>query len=223
MLLEISYAAGLFEAATIARMAGHLQAILQALADHPDQALGDIVLPGEPERRELEAWGRDAEVAGDGQPVHRRFEACARRLLEAPALAFGDEVLGYAELNRRANRLAHRLIALGVHPETRVAIAAERSVAMIVALLAVLKAGGTYVPLDTDYPRDRLAYMLADSGARLVLCQGPGRGLLPEDAGLQLLDIEPETAAAGPEHDPQVPVDGENLAYVIYTLSLIHI
>ncbi|WP_448676701.1 amino acid adenylation domain-containing protein [Delftia acidovorans] len=217
VLLEISYAAGLFEAATIARMAGHLQAILQALADHPDQALGDIALPGEPERRELEAWGRDAEVAGDGQPVHRRFEACARRLPEAPALAFGDEVLGYAELNRRANRLAHRLIALGVHPETRVAIAAERSVAMIVALLAVLKAGGTYVPLDTDYPRDRLAYMLADSGARLVLCQGPGRGLLPEDAGLQLLDIEPETAAAGPEHDPQVPVDGENLAYVIYT------
>ncbi|WP_306563462.1 non-ribosomal peptide synthetase [Delftia sp. 60] len=217
VLLEISYAAGLFEAATIARMAGHLQAILQALADHPDQVLGDIVLPGEPERRELEAWGRDAEVAGDGQPVHRRFEACARRRPEAPALAFGDEVLGYAELNRRANRLAHRLIALGVHPETRVAIAAERSVAMIVALLAVLKAGGTYVPLDTDYPRDRLAYMLADSGARLVLCQGPGRGLLPEDAGLQLLDIEPETAAAGPEHDPQVPVDGENLAYLIYT------
>jgi amino acid adenylation domain-containing protein/non-ribosomal peptide synthase protein (TIGR01720 family) len=215
--LEFSYACELFDAATIARLAGHYQAIIEALALRPDQALGDIELLGSAERQALDAWGRDTRVAGDLRPVHHRFEDCARRQPDAPALAFGDEVLGYGELNRRANRLAHRLIALGVGRETRVAVAAERSVAMIVALLAVLKAGATYVPLDPDYPRDRLAYMLADSGARLVLCQGPGRSLLPEGAALQLLDIEPAMAAAGPEHDPGIAVDGEQLAYVIYT------
>jgi hypothetical protein len=215
--LVFSYAAPLFEAATIARMAGHCQALLQALAQHPQQALGDVPLLQPQERRQLDDWGWDRQPAGTGQPVHRSFEAWAVRTPDAPALVFGEETLGYGELNRRANRLAHRLIGMGVGVESRVAVAAERSVAMVVALLAILKAGGAYVPLDPDYPPERLAYMLQDSGVGLALCQGPGRALLAGRQDLQVIDLEAGDPGGWPDHDPQVAVDGENLAYVIYT------
>lgn len=215
--LAFSYAAPLFESETIARMAGHCQALLQALAEHPQQALGDVPLLQPQEQRQLAAWGLNRMPAGQGQPVHRSFEAWARRTPDAVALAFGDAALSYGELNRRANRLAHRLMSLGVGLETRVAVAAQRSVEMMVGLLAILKAGGAYVPLDLDYPRERLAYMLQDSGVRLVLCQGPGQSLLPDQHGLQVVDLDASEPGVWPDHDPQVEVDGQNLVYVIYT------
>ncbi|MFG0610739.1 amino acid adenylation domain-containing protein [Delftia sp. WSY_14] len=215
--LAFSYAAPLFESETIARMAGHCQALLQALAEHPQQALGDVPLLQPQEQRQLAAWGLNRMPAGQGQPVHRSFEAWARRTPDAVALAFGDAALSYGELNRRANLLAHRLMSLGVGLETRVAVAAQRSVEMMVGLLAILKAGGAYVPLDLDYPRERLAYMLQDSGVRLVLCQGPGQSLLPDQHGLQVVDLDASEPGVWPDHDPQVEVDGQNLVYVIYT------
>jgi amino acid adenylation domain-containing protein/non-ribosomal peptide synthase protein (TIGR01720 family) len=215
--LAFSYAAELFEASTIRRLAGHCQALLEALALRPEQALAEVSLPDAQEQQQLAAWGVNGHRTGGTLPVHRSFEACARRTPDATALVFGDESLSYSQLNRRANRLAHRLAGLGVGPETRVAIAVERSVAMVVGLLAILKAGGAYLPLDPEYPRERLVYMLADSGVRLVLTHGPAHGLLPADPALQVLDLDAPDLQAGPDHDLPVAPDGENLAYVIYT------
>ena len=105
------------------------------------------------------------------QPVHQLIEAQVELAPHAPALVFGEQHLSYAELNSRANQLAHALIARGVGPDVLVGIAAERSIEMVVGLLAILKAGGAYVPLDPAYPEDRLAYMMQDSGLSVVLAQ----------------------------------------------------
>ncbi|WP_143036988.1 amino acid adenylation domain-containing protein, partial [Pseudomonas sp. PDC86] len=134
---------------------------------------------------------------------------------EHTALCLGGQSLSYAELNRRANRLAHALIARGVGPEGLVGVAVARSFEMVVSLLAVLKAGGAYVPLDPQYPRERLLHMLEDSGVRLVLTQATLDLPLPE--GLATLDLTHTDLTQYPETDPRVAVDPQNLAYVIYT------
>ncbi|HWT19362.1 MAG TPA: amino acid adenylation domain-containing protein, partial [Variovorax sp.] len=149
--------------------------------------------------------------------VHRMIERQARTQPDATALLFADESLGFAELNRRANRLAHRLIALGVKPEVLVGIAMERSVEMVVAILGVLKAGGAYVPLDPEYPAERLAYMVQDSGIGLLLTQRSLADCVPGRRGLTVLEVDAADFGAEPESDPQVGLHIENLAYVIYT------
>ncbi|MGW8391850.1 amino acid adenylation domain-containing protein [Pseudoduganella sp. HUAS MS19] len=218
--VAFNYAAELFEGATIERMASHMIALLQALSERPQQALGDVALLDERERGQLAAWGVNADRYAWLQPVHRLFEQKTREHPGAPALVFGEEALSYAELNRRANRLAHRLIRLGVKPEDKVAIAIERSVEMVVAMLAILKAGGAYVPLDLEYPAERLAYMIDDSGVGLLLTQRRVRGRLPDTIAVPVLELEPGLAVeldSEPAHDPEVAVHDENLAYVIYT------
>ncbi|GAB3388624.1 non-ribosomal peptide synthetase [Azotobacter armeniacus] len=211
------YARELFEPETIERLAGHYLTVLRALAERPEQALGDVELLDEAERAQLRQWGENPQRYPDAEPVHRLFERQAQERPQATALVFGDEELSYAELNRRANRLAHRLIALGVAPETKVGIAVERSVEMVVGLLGILKAGGAYVPLDPDYPAERLAYMVEDSGIGLLLTQSHlveriagGRALVV--LALDSLDLDGE-----PEQDPPIEPHGDNLAYVIYT------
>ena len=215
--VSFSYAEGLFEASTIERMAGHYVALLQALSDRPEQAVGDVQLLGEAEQQQLQAWGVNATRYSDAQPVHRLIERQARVHPEAVALLFGDEALTYAELNARANRLAHRLIALGVGPEVKVGIAVERSIEMVVGLLAILKAGGAYVPLDPEYPADRLAYMVEDSGIGLLLTQSAVKDRLPAAEGLAVLELDGLELADELAQNPEVAVHGENLAYVIYT------
>ncbi|ASI68649.1 non-ribosomal peptide synthetase [Diaphorobacter nitroreducens] len=215
--VSFSYAEGLFEAGTIERMAGHYVALLQALSDRPEQAVGDVQLLGEAEQQQLQAWGVNATRYSDAQPVHRLIERQARVHPEAVALLFGDEALTYAELNVRANRLAHRLIALGVGPEVKVGIAVERSIEMVVGLLAILKAGGAYVPLDPEYPADRLAYMVEDSGIGLLLTQSAVKDRLPAAEGLAVLELDGLELADELAQNPEVAVHGENLAYVIYT------
>ncbi|RST46047.1 AMP-binding protein, partial [Variovorax sp. MHTC-1] len=111
--------------------------------------------------------------------------------------------LSYAELNKRANRLAHRLIALGVGPETKVGLAVERGIEMVVGLLAILKAGGAYVPLDPEYPAERLAYMVGDSGIALLLSQGQ-----PLQCGVPVLGLDTLDLSDEPDHDPAVDVHG---------------
>ena len=133
-------------------------------------------------------------------------------------MIFGNTELSYAELNRRSNRLAHRLIALGVKPEVKVGIAVERSIEMIVGLLAILKAGGGYVPLDPEYPRDRLSYMMEDSGIRLAADANPiSRPQIPHSSELEVLELDTLDLSAGIETNPDVALHAENLAYVIYT------
>ena len=119
------------------------------------------------------------------EPVHRLIERQVEARPEAVALIFGDSELSYAELNRRANRLAHRLIALGVGPEMKVGIAVERSIDMIVGLLAILKAGGAYVPLDPEYPQERLNYMVTDSAIGLLLTQSHIRARIPHAGAMR--------------------------------------
>ena len=214
---RLTYARELFEAGTIERMAVHYVALLDALATQPQQAVGDVPLLGEGERQQLQAWGVNATRYSDTEPVHRLIERQAQAQPQATALVFGDEQLSYGELNTRANRLAHHLIKQGVRPETKVGIAVERSLEMVVGLLGILKAGGAYVPLDPEYPADRLAYMVEDSGIGLLLTQHAVRERIPAPAGLAVLELDTLELKDEPTHDPQVAVQGENLAYVIYT------
>jgi amino acid adenylation domain-containing protein len=219
------YAAELFEPATIERLAGHYVALLQALAAQPGMALGDVDLLAPAERSQLALWGEavpSPDLGLQGGPVHRLFEHHARTRPDATALLFDDQALNYAELNARANRLAHQLVALGVRPESRVGIAAERSVEMIVALLAVLKAGAAYVPLDPELPPGRLAYMAADSGIALLLAQARLMPLLqpvlqPLPPVLLLDEAATQDTGTDTDANPAVPLHAEHLAYVIYT------
>ncbi|RSZ29427.1 non-ribosomal peptide synthetase, partial [Variovorax sp. 553] len=211
------YASELFDRETVERMAGHYLSVLRALVEQPQQAVGDVVLVGAVERAQLAAWSENARCHVDAQPVHRQIEAHARLKPQAPALVFGDEALSYGELNARANRLAHRLISLGVGPDVLVGLCVERSVEMMVGILAVLKAGGAYVPLDPEYPADRLSYMVEDSGIALLLTQRHLRSLIPGVQTLQVLELDTLDTSFESDADPQVPLHGEHLAYVIYT------
>ncbi|WP_146742976.1 non-ribosomal peptide synthetase, partial [Lonsdalea quercina] len=148
--------------------------------------------------------------------LHQQFEAQARRAPQAVALAFGEQRLSYDELNRRANRLAHALIAQGVGPESRVAISLPRGVEMVVAVLAVLKAGGGYVPIDPTYPADRIRYLLEDSAPLGWITEGALWAQTPTD--VRLFDLaSPALLAGQPDDNPDQAADPHQLAYVIYT------
>ncbi|HYH81525.1 MAG TPA: amino acid adenylation domain-containing protein, partial [Longimicrobium sp.] len=167
----------------------------------------------------VDAWNRtEAEVPAD-RCIHQLFEAQAERTPDAVALVFEDASLTYAELNARANRLAHHLRGHGVGPEVRVGVLMERSLEMVVSLLAVLKAGGAYVPLDPGLPAERLAYMLDDSAVPLVLVQAALRGAVPARDGVEVLAVDAlaERLAAESIESPQSGAGPDSLAYVIYT------
>jgi amino acid adenylation domain-containing protein/non-ribosomal peptide synthase protein (TIGR01720 family) len=211
------YAQELFDAETIARMAGHYLSVLGALADSPAQAVGDIDMLAAGEKDLLAQWGVNAPAGQGSEPVHRLMERQARERPEATALLFGDEALSYGELDRRANRLAHRLIALGVKPDTRVGIAVERSFDVVIGLLGILKAGGAYVPLDPEYPADRLAYMVADSGIDLLVTQSHVKARIPCGDHVRVLPLDTLDLATEPDRSPGIAVHAGNLAYIIYT------
>src|SRR5258708_6668665 len=141
------------------------------------------------------------------------FEAMVDEAPDSPAVTFDDCHLSRRELNRRANRLAHRLRRLGVGPDARVALHLERSPGLVAAVLGVLKAGGAYVPLEPEYPRERLDHMLADSGARVLLTRRPGELSAPPGCPVLTLD----ELAGEPDADPPGGAGPGNLAYVIYT------
>ena len=169
------------------------------------------------------AVGRSGEIELNALSfAFRRFEAHAAERPDAVALVFEGQSLSYAEVNARANRIAHALIAHGVGADARVGIAVERSPEMIIGLLAIQKAGGAYVPLDPAYPADRLVHMMQDSGLRWVLTQAHLQNALPKVEGLELLDIAALAAYQGNGEEaytcnPSVRISGGNLAYVIYT------
>uniref|UniRef100_UPI0028AEE8A3 non-ribosomal peptide synthetase n=2 Tax=unclassified Pseudomonas TaxID=196821 RepID=UPI0028AEE8A3 len=215
----LTYATDLFDATTIERLAQHWQHLLEALVNEPGNRLSALPMLGTAEHQVLlRDWNAPATV-GSLQAVHHLFEAQAFRQPERQALVLDEQALSYGELNRQANRLAHYLIAQGVGPEVLVGIAVERSLAMVVSLLAVLKAGGAYVPLDPDYPRERLVHMLQDSGVQRVLTHSHLRQRLPLPHGVTALDIDQSEAqlAHFGEHNPAVTFEPHSLAYVIYT------
>ncbi|WP_085918222.1 amino acid adenylation domain-containing protein [Halomonas sp. CSM-2] len=211
------YSEGLFDATTVERLARHYTVILKALAEVPERALNDIELLDKDEQLKLQEWGVNTQRNLDAHPAHHLIELQAEATPEATALIFEDQSLNYTELNARANQLAHYLIGLGVKPETRVGIAVERSLEMVVGLLAILKAGGAYVPLDPDYPAERLAYMVEDSGIELLLTQQHLRDTLPVADGLSIIELDRLDVTHHAPTNPNVALDSENLAYVIYT------
>ncbi|MCP4657134.1 MAG: AMP-binding protein, partial [bacterium] len=220
-LLEVN--ADLFEPATGRRLAEHLGRLLAAIADAPDTPLHALPLVSPSERGQLLVeWNRTAAELPWQGGVHRLIAAWAERRPQAPAVAAGDEEgqdladLSYGELNARANQLGHYLRGRGVGPEVRVAISIGDEPERIVAVLAVLKAGGAFVPLDPDYSGERLGFMLADAGAELLLTTRALSAQLPAER-LVCLDAEAAAIAAHPTADPGVPVAPENLAYVVYT------
>lgn len=215
--LQFKYAAELFEPATVERWVGHYLRLLTALADQPELPVEEVNLLALPEAAQLQGWGAVRNGSTTQSPLHRLFEHHAASRPDAPALRCEDAALDYAELNRRANRLAHRLIALGVRPEVRVGLAVARSVELVVGLLAILKAGGAYVPLDPTYPQERLDYMTQDSGIALLLTQHELAPRFADQAGLQVLAMDTLDLAAESTDNPGVTVAGANLAYVIYT------
>uniref|UniRef100_UPI002ABDE618 condensation domain-containing protein n=1 Tax=Paraburkholderia sp. J63 TaxID=2805434 RepID=UPI002ABDE618 len=215
--LEFEYAAHRFDGAAVERWAQAYCALLDALLADARESIGALDVLDAMDRDALLELSRVDERYEERRPVHRVIAAQARATPDAVALEFGERALSYRELDTQANRLAHRLIALGVGPEVRVGIAVERSVEMVVGLLAILKAGGAYVPLDPEYPRERLAYMIEDSGIALLLTQARVRDALPVPAALVVLELDTLDLSMEPATDPAVPVDVENLAYVIYT------
>ena len=217
LIVEFSYQGEHFESAQIERLAAHYRVVLTALAEQPERAVGEIELLSEAEKKQLTEWGVNSTRYPDIEPVHRLIERQVQIDPTATALIFDDEHLSYAELNVRCNRLAHYLIDLGAKPEAKVGIAVERSIEMVVGLLAILKAGGAYVPLDPEYPQERLGYMIEDSGIELLLTQSWLREMLPLTDGLQVLELDTLDLSDESEFYPQVAVHGENLAYVIYT------
>ncbi|NVM91276.1 amino acid adenylation domain-containing protein [Variovorax sp. SG517] len=215
--LNFHYARELFDPQTIERMAGHYAAILDALAGDADRMIGEIDLLGATEKAQLAGWSENTQLEPDAQPVHQSIARHARLRPDATAMLFDESSLSYAELDGRANRLAHRLIALGVRPDMRVGIVMERSLEMMVGILGILKAGGAYLPLDPEYPAQRLAYMVEDSGIELLLTHRATREHIAPNAGLVQLQLDTLDISGEPDTDPQVPLHGENLAYVIYT------
>ncbi len=161
----------LFDAATIQRWAGHLTTLLAGAAADPARPAGDLPLLTPAEERALAGWNATAAPFPRGRGLHELFAAQAARTPEAVAIVHGHQRVTYRELEVRSGRLARRLRSLGVGPEVLVGILAERTPGMVAAMLAALRAGGGYLPLDPSYPRERLDFLLADSGARVVLAQ----------------------------------------------------
>src|SRR5690349_17426820 len=216
---SLIYSADLFDESTIARMAGHFQRLLEAIVADPDQCLSRLQLLTARERDQLILeWNqtlRDYPKAC----LHELFAAQVRRTPEAIAVRYEQQELSYAELDRRANQLGHYLQVRGVKVETPVGICLERSLETVISMLAVLKAGAAYVPLDPSYPEQRLRLMVEDAGVEVVLTEAEWVEKLGGGARQQMICLGREWAEIGKESSGAVAsgASAENLAYVIYT------
>jgi leucyl/phenylalanyl-tRNA--protein transferase len=216
---SLDYNTDLFEHATIERMVRHFVNLLDAAMRAPSQLLSRLSPLDDEDRRQLQYWNDTTHLLPEKYCLHQLIETQACDTPDAPAVEFEGEVLTYAALNERANRLAHELGVRGVGAEMLVGVCAERSLDMVVGLLGVLKAGGAYVPLDPELPAQRLQYMLHDCKASLLMVQRHLRDRVGDSTGLPDLVVLEDLIAssAGPGTNPEVPVGPENLAYTIYT------
>jgi amino acid adenylation domain-containing protein len=213
------YNADLFDEATIERMFGHFETLLQGIVVNPERRLSELSMLTEGERhRILIEWNDTQRDYPKDKCIHQLFEAQVERTPDSIAVVFEDQQLTYRELNARTNQVAHYLKKRGVGAEVLVGICIERSLEMVVTLLGVLKAGGAYVPLDPTYPRERLAFMLEDSQVRVLLTQAQLRGGLAQHAEqIVCLDDDRDAIARESEDNPVFCGKPEALAYVIYT------
>ncbi|HIP24427.1 MAG TPA: amino acid adenylation domain-containing protein, partial [Rhodobacteraceae bacterium] len=209
----LDYATDLFEASTIEQMAAQLVTLLESICATPGLAIGRLGMVPLPEAAAIENWSGDGTQTG--LPFLHAFAEQVGNNPENTALNFGDQSLSYAELNQRANQLAHVLCAAGAGPEHAVGLMFERGFDLIIAMLAILKSGAAYLPLDPGYPAARLAFMLQDTAPKTVLCPADLRGRLPKDTATITLN-DPSVLAA-PDSNPAVKIGPQNLAYIIYT------
>jgi len=216
--MVFEYATDLFDVDRIERMQRHWVTLLEAIVSNPDCPVAELGLLEQTERQQvLVDWNATTGLS-PSTLLHEFVQKQARRTPMAIAVIDGTARVSYSELNGRANQLARKLQSVGVGPEVLVAVCTERCADMIVALLAVLKAGGAYVPLDPMYPKDRLAKILEDSHAKVMITQEPLTSVLPANSA-QVLLIDRDWASIATESgaDLDVPVTAENLAYVLFT------
>ncbi|HWS86557.1 MAG TPA: amino acid adenylation domain-containing protein [Pyrinomonadaceae bacterium] len=221
LLTEWQYDAGRYTRADVERLGRQYLTLLAGLTRTPQARVCDVEVVGGKERQQLLVeWNDTGTRHQQLGCLHELFEQQAQRTPAAPALSFEGEELSYAELDARANQLAHHLRALGVGPESLVGVMLERSAEMVVAILAVLKAGGAYLPLDPEYPQERLSFMLADSGAQVLLTQSRlAARIAPVGEAVRVVALDDAELLSKQPADA-VTVGGmtaENLAYVIYT------
>jgi amino acid adenylation domain-containing protein len=217
--LKFQWNTDIFDESTMVRIGRNFLVLLEQVLANPGERLCRFpLLTSEEQRQMLEQWNATRTPWPEDKCVHELFEEQARTSPDAVALVFEDKFLSFQELNRRANQLAGDLRQQGVGPETLVGICVQRSREMVLGLLGILKAGGTYVPLDPAYPKERLAYMLEDAKPRILLTQEHLMGRLPPH-GSRVICLNAESQGIGPEweQNPAHLSRPHNLAYVIYT------
>ncbi|MEW6736491.1 MAG: amino acid adenylation domain-containing protein, partial [Acidobacteriota bacterium] len=218
LLLKLSYDSSRCEADTITRMLGHLQVLLEGIVADPLRSIFDIPLLNEVECQQIIEWNNTNREYPTDLCIHQLFEAQVKKVGARIAVVFGQQQLSYEELNRRANQLAHLLCCLGVGPEVVVGICMERSLDMIVGLLAILKAGGAYLPLDPSSPLERLASMIIDSQIKLLLTQQQIiKSLSTIEHQIVCIDRDWPEISSYSEENPINRTVTDNLAYVVYT------
>ncbi|MDQ2835883.1 MAG: amino acid adenylation domain-containing protein [Actinomycetota bacterium] len=215
----LRYSTELFDADRMRRMAEHLLRVLAEVVADADRPVSELPMLAGPEWRELIEDYSAGPAAPPAALLHQLVERQAASRPDAPAVTGLDgQSLTYRQLNEAANRLAHRLRARGAGPETPVAVCLTRSVNWLVSLLATLKSGGIYLPLDPDYPDERKAFLLADAGAALAVVDAGSRALLPTGFTGPVLDLDHAgSQALSPDTDPQVPLSDDNAAYLVFT------
>lgn len=216
---RFEYSTDLFQSTTIARLAGHLHTLLESVVAKPAQHLSRLpLLPPDERQHLLVEWNATSMPYTDDQCLQRVFETQVTRTPDAVAVVCGEASLTYRELNRRANQVASYLQALNVGPEVLVGLCTERSLAMVVGLLGILKAGAAYLPLDPTYPFERLAYMLEDAQSPVILTQAQLIPGLPA-CGAQMicLDVHWHAIAQHSDHNPSSAATADSAAYLLYT------
>ena len=215
----IEYCTDLFRHTTMTRFITQFRILIEAITADPTRRLSQYSMLSDEERQQLLVEWNDTGVDYQSPHcLHAMFEEQVARTPEARALVVEDRHFSYAELNTRANRLAHYLVEQGVGPETLVGICMERSLEMVVGILGILKSGAAYVPLDPDYPAERIAYMLTDAGARILLTSTKVGNIAPEASVERIyLDADWEHIASESATNLESLAGTDNLAYVIYT------
>jgi len=219
IVVAIEYRTDLFDRPTIEGLLGHWITLLEGIVANPNESISELPLLTNRERdRLLVAWNDSPVDHPKDKCIHQLFSEQAEKTPDAVAVVFEDRQLTYRDLNCRANQLGHYLQKIGVNPDVMVGLFSNRSLEMVVGFLAILKAGGVYVPIDPTYPTDRIAYMLEDSGVSVLLNQNHLQASLPEYRGLVIeLDSDWEVMATESEANPVCDVTSQDLAYVIYT------
>ncbi|MCA1659552.1 MAG: condensation domain-containing protein, partial [Verrucomicrobiaceae bacterium] len=216
---ELEYNTDLFNATTIERFTNHFLALLDSIAIDRSQRLSELEILTPAERLQLaHDWNQTSVEFPEELLAHQIIAAQAALTPDAIALTFEDKQLSYSELNERANQLAHLLIAKGVGPEVCVGLSVSRSLEMVISLLAIFKAGGAYLPLEPEYPQERLRYMVHDAQPRVVLTHEEFRDRFAEfSAEVICLDSENGVIATFSDENPALEIGQQDLAYIIYT------